>query len=98
MRQLRTFPLERREDGAAAVAAAAVRADLLPVRKLGAHELAAARAVLQRTEADLDLVSGMEAVRLPAQCRQLRGGAAFERPGCRFAVSIGDLDLKPCMG
>src|SRR5262245_48574847 len=65
------------EHGPAPVAAAAVGAHPLAVRELDAHKLAAARAVLHRTEADLDGQADREIVLHPAERHQLRGRAAL---------------------
>src|SRR5262245_26425778 len=59
--------LERGEDVAGAVAAAAIGADLFAVVGLDAHQLSAAGAVLHRAVADLDLVTDVKAICFPAE-------------------------------
>ncbi len=78
------------------VAAAAVRANPLAVRELHAHDLAAARTVLHRAEADLDIIADLEAVLRPAEPHQFRDRATLERPRRHVAVVVDD-DMKPSM-
>src|SRR5260221_11402570 len=95
--ELRPVPSERGKNSATSIAAATVGAQLLPARELDAHELTAARTVLHRAEADLDLVVDSEAVLRPAERRQLQDRTALEGPCRHLALVVDDGEMKPGM-
>src|SRR5580704_13253799 len=68
----------RVQDGSGPIAAAAVRANSLTGREFHTHELAAARTVLHRAKADLNVVTHFECILRPAEPNQLRDRTAFE--------------------
>src|SRR5258707_1264898 len=73
------------------------RPEPLAVREHRAHELAAARAVLQRMEFDRNLVARLDAVTAPSAPGILGDGLHFERPFHRLASLVWHHHVDPDM-
>src|SRR5512139_1668016 len=72
-----------------------VAAQLAPIRQNRAHERAAGLAIAHRMDGDLDLVTGLEGVALPALAADEIGAATLDRPFHDLARGVGDIQLYP---
>src|SRR5215467_2681420 len=90
-------PVRPRNNIAGSVPAATVGAYPLAIWEFDAHELAAARTVLHRAEADLYHFADPGVVRRPTERHQLRRRTALEGPCRHVALVVDDGDVKPGM-